>query len=299
MERKQFNKNNKYKKNKVDKSKFKLGEISELRILRFTDFGAYLGEYADDRDSVLLPKKFVTADMEEGDMVKVFVYRDSQDRVIATTEVPKITMEKLSVLTVKEVSSIGAFLDWGLEKDLLLPYKEMEGRVNEGDEILVRLYVDKSDRLAASMRGLWKYLSTNSPYRKGDVVNGRVYELGHDFGTFVAVDDKYNGMIPRHEKTESLAVGDKVVVRVTGVKEDGKLDLSMREDAYKEIQNDGELIMDLIDSYAGTLPFTEKASPEVILRETGLSKAAFKRAIGSLYKERKITITDGKISKNN
>jgi predicted RNA-binding protein (virulence factor B family) len=137
---------------------------------------------------------------------------------------------------------------------------------------------------------LWKYLSTNPPYRKGDVVSGRVYELGHDFGTFVAVDDKYNGMIPRHEKNETLHVGDMVTVRVTGVKEDGKLDLSMREDAYKEIQNDGDVIMELLDSYAGTLPFTEKTSPEVILRETGMSKAAFKRAVGHLYNERKIVI---------
>ncbi|MCR4782829.1 MAG: S1 RNA-binding domain-containing protein [Lachnospiraceae bacterium] len=282
---------------KVRKSPFELGCVSNLVILRFTDFGAYLGRDEYDEESVLLPKKNVTSEMQVGDRVNAFIYRDSSDRVIATTDIPKISINRLSVLTVKEVSSIGAFLDWGLEKDLLLPYREMEGRVEEGDEILVRLYRDKSDRLAASMKGLWKYLSTNSPYRKGDVVNGRVYELGHNFGTFVAVDDKYNGMIPRHEKLTPLAIGDKVTVRVTDVKEDGKLDLSMREDAYKEIQNDGDVIMDLLDSYAGVLPFTEKATPEVILRETGMSKAAFKRAIGHLYKERKISLTDGKIKR--
>ncbi len=299
MERKNRNTKNYGNKSKmkVRKSPFELGCVSNLVILRFTDFGAYLGRDEYDEESVLLPKKNVTSEMQVGDRVNAFIYRDSSDRVIATTDIPKISINRLSVLTVKEVSSIGAFLDWGLEKDLLLPYREMEGRVEEGDEILVRLYRDKSDRLAASMKGLWKYLSTNSPYRKGDVVNGRVYELGHNFGTFVAVDDKYNGMIPRHEKLTPLAIGDKVTVRVTDVKEDGKLDLSMREDAYKEIQNDGDVIMDLLDSYAGVLPFTEKATPEVILRETGMSKAAFKRAIGHLYKERKISLTDGKIKR--
>ena len=299
MERKNKNTKNYGNKSKmkVRKSPFELGCVSNLVILRFTDFGAYLGRDEYDEESVLLPKKNVTSEMQVGDRVNAFIYRDSSDRVIATTDIPKISINRLSVLTVKEVSSIGAFLDWGLEKDLLLPYREMEGRVEEGDEILVRLYRDKSDRLAASMKGLWKYLSTNSPYRKGDVVNGRVYELGHNFGTFVAVDDKYNGMIPRHEKLTPLAIGDKVTVRVTDVKEDGKLDLSMREDAYKEIQNDGDVIMDLLDSYAGVLPFTEKATPEVILRETGMSKAAFKRAIGHLYKERKISLADGKIKR--
>jgi predicted RNA-binding protein (virulence factor B family) len=297
MERKNRN-FGKMKKQKVERSVFDLGEVSRLYVLRFTDFGAYLGRERDDANSVLLPKKNVTEDMQVGSEVEVFLYRDSSDRVIATTDIPAISTHKMAVLKVKEVSKIGAFLDWGLDKDLLLPYREMEGRVEEGEEILVRLYRDKSDRLCASQRGLWKYLSTNPPYRKGDVVSGRVYELGHDFGTFVAVDDKYNGMIPRHEKNETLHVGDMVTVRVTGVKEDGKLDLSMREDAYKEIQNDGDVIMELLDSYAGTLPFTEKASPEVILRETGMSKAAFKRAVGHLYKERKIVIEEGKIRKN-
>ena len=217
--------------------------------------------------------------------------------MIATTTHPFITLNEIAVLTVKEVGRIGAFLDWGLEKDLLLPYKEQTRKVHEGDEILVRLYIDKSNRLCASTRGIYESLSTNPPYQIGDEVEGRVYEFGHDFGTFLAIDDKYSAMIPKHEDTSHLHLGDVITVEVTGIKEDGKLDVSMRKKAYMQIDDDAERIMDLIESYAGVLPFTEKATPEIIFRETGLSKAAFKRAVGRLYKERRIQITDGKIRK--
>ena len=208
---------------------------------------------------------------------------------------PKVTLNHFAVLTVKEVTKIGAFLDWGLEKDLFLPYREMKGRVEPGDEILARLYIDKSGRLAASMRGIFKLLSHHAPYSKGDMVTGRVYEFGYEFGTFVAVDDQYDAMIPKFENTRHLRIGDVVDLRVTGVKEDGKLDVSMRKSAVEEIPEDAQKVLDLLASYAGVLPFSEKASPEVIFRETGMSKNAFKRAVGHLYKERKVTIDNGKI----
>ena len=194
-----------------------------------------------------------------------------------------------------KVGKIGAFLDWGLEKDLLLPYKEMVGRVEQGDEVLVTLYIDKSSRLCASMRGLYDLLDKDSPYHKGDTVTGRVYEFSDNFGTFVAVDDRYSARIANSEDHSFLRVGDVIEAKVLGVKPDGKLDLTMREKAYIQMDADAVKLMELIDSYAGVLPFTEKASPEVIKRETGLSKAAFKRAVGRLYKERKIILEGGKI----
>lgn len=282
----------------IEKTGFDLGKIQELTIVRFKDAGVYLArDEKKDGESVLLPGKEVDRPWQVGDKINVFIYRDSMDRVIATLKKPLITIGDPAPLRVKEVSKLGAFMDWGLERDLFLPYREMEGRINEGDEVLVRLYIDKSDRLACSMKDLWKYLSTNSPYKKGDEVIGRVYELGHDFGTFVAVDDKYSGMIPRFEKGSIYHIGDEIRCKVINVKEDGKLDLTTREKAPDQLEKDGQLIMDLIDSYAGSLPFTEKANPEVILRETGLSKSAFKRAVGHLYKERKIILIDGHIRK--
>ena len=273
----------------------RVGESQKLKVCKKVDLGVYLCEEDNRDERVLLPKKVVPEGIEIGDEVEVFLYKDSDDRLIATTAKPKVTLHNFALLTVKEVTKIGAFLDNGLEKDLFLPYKEMTGRIEVGDEILVRLYIDKSNRLAASMKKIYPLLKKNSPYRADDEVNGRVYEFGHDFGTFVAVDDQYSAMIPKHEDTSHLRIGDVITARVIGVKEDGKLDISIREKGSVQIDTDAEKVLGIIKSYAGVLPFTEKASPEIIKRETGLSKNAFKRAVGHLYKERIIDISDGKI----
>ena len=280
-----------------------MGKLQPAVIVKKVDFGVYVtsekntkGRFAiDEEDKVLLPAKQVPEGAEVGDFIDVFVYRDSSDRPIATTNIPRIKLGETAVLTVKEIGRIGAFLDWGLEKDLFLPYKEMTDKVEAGDEVLVRMYTDKSGRLCASMKGLYHLLRTDSPYKAGDEVEGRIYEFGHDFGTYVAVDDKYSAMIPRHEDTSHLKIGDIIDATVTAIKDDGKIDLTIRQKAYAQMDDDAEKIMELIDSYAGVLPFTEKADPEVIKRETGLSKAAFKRAIGRLYKERRIDLSDGRI----
>ncbi len=273
----------------------RLGEYQELEYIKKVDFGIYLAESQRAEERVLLPAKQVPEGIKLGDKIRVFLYKDSRDRLIATTNEPKLSMGEIRPLEVKECGKIGAFLDWGLEKDLFLPYKEMTKKVKAGDEVLVTLYIDKSSRLCASMRGLYDLLSEESPYKKDDMVSGRVYEFSDNFGCFVAVDDKYSARIPRHEDTSFLRVGDVIDAKVTAVKEDGKLDLTLREKAYIQMDSDSEKIMELLDSYAGVLPFSEKASPEVIKRETGLSKNAFKRAVGHLYKERKIDLTDGKI----
>lgn len=206
-------------------------------------------------------------------------------------------MGEVQALKVVSVQKIGAFLDWGLEKDLFLPYKEQTVKVRENDEILVRLYLDKSSRLCASMRDLYEMLSTDSPYRIGDMVQGRVYEFSGNFGAFLAVDDRYSALIPRHEDHSFLRIGDCVEARVTGVKPDGKLDLTLREKAYVQMNQDAVRIMEILEEYGGVLPFNDKASPEIIMRETKMSKNAFKRAAGHLYKERKIEITDKSIRK--
>ncbi len=270
----------------------KLGEIQKLKIQKKVEFGVYL---TDGTDKVLLPKKQVPDKADIGDELTVFVYKDSKDRLIATTNTPKLTLGQYGVLSVSQINKVGAFLDWGLEKDLFLPFKEMTKKPSEGDEILVRVYTDKSERLCASMKGLYDLLSKTPPYSVGDEVEARIYEFGHDFGTFVALEDRYSAMIPRHEDVSKYRIGDVIMVRITGIKEDGKCDVTLRDKAYIQMDDDAEALLELIDSYAGVLPFTEKASPEVIKRETGLSKAAFKRAVGRLYKERKISLVDGKI----
>ena len=272
-----------------------LGKVNRLTLVKLVDFGAYLAEGTEDQERVLLPAKQVPQGIGQGDSLDVFLYKDSSDRLIATTARPLAMVDQFAPMKVKELTKIGAFLDWGLEKDLLLPYRQMLGRVEAGDQILARVYVDKSQRLAASMKEIYPMLRSDSPYQAGDEVRARVYEFSRDFGTFIAVDDIYSAMIPRHEDTRQLRIGDQISCRVTGVKKDGKLDVSIRGKSYETIGEDAEAILRLLESYAGVLPFTEKASSEVIRRETGLSKNAFKRAVGHLYKEGRVSIEDGKI----
>ncbi|MDD6324322.1 MAG: S1-like domain-containing RNA-binding protein [Lachnospiraceae bacterium] len=273
------------------------GERQELIIVKETGFGVYLAEHKESSEKVLLPKKEVDEGMKPGTKVEVFVYLDSSDRLIATRREPMVTIGKTAVLKVKDVTKIGAFLDWGLEKDLLLPFREQTGKVYPGDECLVALYLDKSSRLCATMR-VYPYLKKNSPYQVNDQVHGRVYELSSNFGAFVAVDDQYSALIPKRESgVQGIRVGDRVQARVSGVKEDGKLDLSIREKAYLQIDEDAESVLSIIEEFDGVLPFDDKARPETIQREFGLSKNAFKRAVGRLLKEGRIVLADGKIRK--
>lgn len=269
----------------------RLGEIQILHIIKKVDFGVYLSADSGEADKVLLPQKQVPEGAKVGDEIEVFVYRDSKDRLIATTNTPKLTLHDVARVRVAQVGKVGAFLDWGLEKDLLLPYKEQTRKVSEGEECLVALYIDKSDRLCATMN-VYPYLSADSTYKKDDRVRGTVYEISNNFGAFVAVDDKYSGLIPKREFYGNIQIGDVVEARVTDVKEDGKINLSIREKAYLQMDADAQKVMDIIYSYDGVLPFTDKASPEVIRRETQMSKNEFKRAVGRLLKEGKIQITE-------
>ena len=268
-----------------------LGKKQMLTVVKVVDFGVYLG---DDREKVLLPKKQVPAGIEPGDPIEVFLYKDSSDRLIATVNEPKLTLGESAILKVAQVGKFGAFLDWGLEKDLLLPYHEQTVRVREGQECLVALYVDKSSRLCATMK-VYPYLEKNSPYKEGDQVKGRIYQVSDNFGVFVAVDDKFSALIPAREAAGKYRPGTIMDLRVSGVKEDGKLNVSDRQKAYIQINEDAESVLQIIEEFAGVLPFDDKAAPEVIKREFGLSKNAFKRAVGHLLKEGKIEIRDRRI----
>ena len=273
-----------------------LGKKQTLEVVKKVEFGVYLAEEQGSMDKVLLPKKQVPEGAEAGTQIEVFIYRDSKDRLIATTAVPKLTLGELAVLTVKEVGKIGAFLDCGLEKDLFLPFKQQTRKVRTGDEVLVAMYIDKSNRLCATMN-VYEYLKKESPYTKEDTVHGVIYEISKNFGAFVAVDNLYSALIPAKEFHGEYEIGDVVEARVTGVKPDGKLDLSIRRKAHLQMDEDAEYVMQVIDEFDGVLPFNDKVSPEIIQREFKMSKNAFKRAVGKLYKEGRIEITENCILK--
>lgn len=273
-----------------------LGKIQTLEVQRAKDFGVYLGVHGDEEHSVLLPKKQVPEGTKVGDELTVFIYKDSEDRLIATTGTPRLQVGEVAVLPVKDVAKIGAFLDMGLEKDLLLPFKEQNHKVRQGENCLVALYIDKSKRLAATMN-VYSYMSNQSPYQKDDRVTGTIYEINQELGAFVAVDNQYYGLIPRKELYGNFHEGDTVEARVVKVREDGKLDLSPREKAYMQMDTDAELVMKVIGEFDGVLPFNDKANPEVIKREFNMSKNAFKRAVGRLLKEGKVRITEKTIER--
>ena len=274
----------------------KLGEKQTLEIMKKVDFGVYLKHPSDEtgEERVLLPVKQVPSTVGVGDQIEVFLYKDSKDRLIATTNTPLLMMNEVKVLKVAQVGKMGAFLNWGLEKDLFLPFREQTRKVREGEECLVTLYIDKSSRLCATMK-VYHYLSQESPYKKDDRVEGVVYEISDNFGAFVAVDNRYSGLIAKKEFFGNVKVGDKVSARVVSVKEDGKLDLSIREKALTQILIDAKKVLEVIESFDGALPFNDKANPEVIKRELQMSKNEFKKAVGHLLKSGKIEITEKSI----
>ncbi|OGO78933.1 MAG: RNA-binding protein [Clostridiales bacterium GWB2_37_7] len=269
-----------------------LGKIQKLIVVRMTKVGAFLNtEFGRGDDDILLPMNQVPQDIEIEDEIEAFVYKDSEDRMIATTMKPKISIGELAALTVVDNTRIGAFLDWGLDKDLLLPFKEQTYKVEKNVEYLVGLYIDKSSRLCATM-DIYKLLSDTSPYKVNERVKGTIYKINEDFGAFVAVDNKYNGLIPNKEFYGEYKAGDSVEVRIKKVREDGKLELSLRKEAYNEIDDDAKKIMDRLMLNGGKLALNDNSLPADIKAELNMSKNAFKRAIGRLYKERKIKITD-------
>lgn len=275
-----------------------LGKYQVLKVCKETGHGVYLCEPGYENHKVLLPQKEVPEGIKINDSLTVFVYKDSDDREIATVAKVPLTTGGLAVLKVKEVTKIGAFLDWGLSKDLLLPFKEQTAKVREGDEVLVSLYVDKSNRLCATMK-VYSLLATNSDYKKGDMVSGIVYDIIDAFGAFVAVDNIYSALIPKHELFRPLKIGDIIHARVIEKREDGKLTLSLRDKSYIQINSDAEMILEMLKNSGGFLPYHDKTDAEIIKAKFQISKNAFKRAIGKLYKEGIISIDDDGIRLSN
>ncbi len=273
-----------------------LGEKQELVVVQKVDFGVYLAEELQEHpeEKVLLPGKQVPEGTQEGDRLAVFIYRDSQDRLIATVHEPLIEKGQTAILEVVDTARVGAFLDWGLEKDLLLPFREQTMPVQKGDRCLVALYEDKSHRLCATMK-VYHYLKTDSPYKAGDTVRGRVYEISRNFGVFVAVDDIYSALIPKEEAQGSYKVNEVLEMRVSRVKGDGKLDVSARKQKPLQLEEDAQKILAVMENSKGELPLDDKSDPAQIKARLGISKAAFKRAVGHLMKEGKISQEPGKI----
>jgi uncharacterized protein len=277
--------------------KIELGKYQELIVTKKTDFGVFLNTpTGEDSQKILLPKAQVPAGTDLKDVLKVFVYKDSEDRPIATTLEPDLTLGNVARLYVTQVTPIGAFLEWGLAKDLFLPFKEQLYKVQEGDAVLVTLYIDKSERLCASMH-VYDALRNDSNYQKDDEVSGRVYEISENFGVFVAVDDMYSALLPKKEVFETYRINQPIYARVAQVMEDGRLTLSVKKKIPEQMNEDADFIYRFLEQEGGFLPFHDKSAPEAIKNRFHMSKNAFKRGIGHLMKKGLITIANDGIRK--
>ena len=274
-----------------------LGEVQELKVEKIIKAGALLKDAEGEK--VLLPIEEIENE-KNGDIIKVFLYNDSRGKVLATKTMPKITLGKIAHLEVKEITKIGAFLDWGLEKELFLPFKEQICKLDRGRSYLVALYIDKTGRLCSTMK-IRDYLRTDSKYKENDKVSGVVYNIVDDIGAFVAIDNIYEALLPKDQKRGVVAVGEPIRVRVSSVKSDGRLNLSQRERGHLELDKDAELIFDVLEDYEGFLPYNDKSDPDDIQDMFCMSKSAFKKAVGRLLKENKIVFfKDGiKIKEDN
>lgn len=270
----------------------KVGRLQTLKIANTAPHGVYLdGGTGSTKDNVLLPKKEVPQEAAVGDELEVFIYRDSEDRLIATTRIPRAQEGELAYLKVVQTTDIGAFLDWGLEKDLFLPFGEQRYKVQAGRSYLVAVYVDKSGRLSATT-DIDRYLENHGPYEAKQKVKGTVYRISSELGAFVAVDNKYRGLIHRSEYFHDIRNGDQVEARVVKVREDGKLDLSARDEAYKQMHTDADKILEELNKNDGFIPMNDNSDPSAIKYRLNMSKAAFKRAVGRLLKENKVEQTE-------
>jgi predicted RNA-binding protein (virulence factor B family) len=270
-----------------------LGEFNELTIIRITDFGWFLED--EEENEVLLPNKFVTDDMKAGDQINVFLFKDSEDRITATTQKPLINLNEFASLRVKQINNVGAFLDWGLDKDLFVPFREQPFRMVEGNYYVVRLIHDeKTDRLLASAR-LNKYLEMDYiTVKEGEEVE-IIITQETDLGYKAIVEDAHLGLIYRNEVFQPISIGERMNAWVRSVREDGKIDLRLQKEGYGHIEPSSQDILDALTENDGFLPLYDKSKPEEIVRFFKMSKKTFKKAIGSLYKQRLIVLEDNGI----
>jgi len=266
----------------------KIGEYNTLRILRLTTVGAYLGD--DEDNDVLLPNKYLTHEMSVGEDIEVFLYKDSEDRLVATTEKPFITLNEFAYLRVKEVTPFGAFLDWGLEKDLLVPFREQTTKLEEDKYYLIYLKLDtETNRLVATAKTN-KYFSVDTSEIE---INKEVEILiceSFDLGVKIVIEGKFLGIIYHNDVTRKLRRGDYTIGYVYNIREDGKLDVRLEKSGYEKIEPNAERLLALINNRKGVLYLTDKSDPDDIRDTVGMSKKTFKQAVGNLYKQKKIRI---------
>lgn len=272
-----------------------IGQYNELTILRFTAPGAYL---SDDQDNdVLLPGKYLTDDMQEGDLISVFIYKDSEDRVVATTEKPLIVLDEFAYLKVKEVNAFGAFLDWGLEKDLMVPFKEQNQLMEEGKYYLVTLRLDDlTDRLYASTKVNRYMKECTDPElinQELDIMIGDTTDLGIK----VVINNLYSGIIYRNDVSRPLRRGSFEKGFIYNIREDGKTDVRLEKAGYEKFDEAAERLLAMMKERK-VLYLSDKSDPDAIREEVGMSKKTFKQAIGKLYKARLINISANSIELN-
>lgn len=270
--------------------KEKIGEVSVLTVKK-TDDVFYTLE--DDKNKVYkVMKSESRKDLKTGDKVEAFTYYN-EGKINISLQIPKMQVGDIGLLQVVSVSKIGYFLDIGINKDVLLPFTETIGKPKEGSELLVILYIDKSKRLAASMK-IRKFLSSSSPYKKGDIVEGTVYNISKEFGVFIAVDNKYESLLPNAEVVGVYEKGDKVRLKIHEIYDDGKIVLSSKlsKTPFAEHKSDAHKIYDMLVENKGVLMYSDKSDPNKIREVFKMSKVQYKRAIGILYRQRKIIINE-------
>lgn len=264
-----------------------IGKRNALAVLRSTSSGLFLD--AGELGEVLLPGRYIPPGTGPGHILDVFLYRDSEDRLVATTEVPYAMVGEFATLKVVAVNpNVGAFLDWGLPKDLMLPFREQAAPVRPGQRVVVYILLDpKTKRIVASTR-LNRYLAGGAPpFRKGDKVNLLITSrtpLGYN----AIVERSYGGLLYHDTLGEPLRVGQELEGFVRAVRPDGKMDLSLEMIGYKKVASLTEQILDALERNGGRLDFDDDSSPELIRESFGVSKKAFKQALGNLYKHRRI-----------
>ena len=267
-----------------------LGQLNTLKALRQTDNGIYLID--DQFNEVLLPNKYVPEDLKLDDTIEVFLYKDSEDRIIATTLTPKLMLNGYAALKAKMVSRYGAFFDWGLEKDLMVPYSQQAKYIVEGKKYVVHLYLDeKSQRLAGSTKINNTLERTSVDLEIGDKVNLLTYEET-EIGISAIVNNRYQGMLFKNEIFDTVKIGDELTGYVKKIRTDNKIDLSLNRFGYKAVDDNVQKLYEALIATGGSLNLNDKSSPEDIANQLGMSKKIFKKAVGSLYKQKRLEITE-------
>ncbi len=272
----------------------KIGDYNELKVIKKVDFGFYLD--SGENFNILLPEKYAPLDLKIGDNIEVFVYKDSEDRLISTTVKPLAKAGEFACLTVADSNASGVFLDWGLEKDLLLPYSQLERELKPGHKCVVYVTVDKASKRIIASAKFDKYIEKKDiSLREGQRVGLMICRFTPK-GALAIIDNKYAGIIYESEIYEKLNIGARLSGYIKKIRPDNKIDLTLRKSAADEIESAKAKIMAMLLKNNGTLKLNDKSPPEIIKQKLQMSKLTFKKAIGGLYKERKITIGDSEIS---